>query len=233
MTLLLGFALTAAVFISAMGLENTHLYFNLHSLILVAGGTATIFLFSNPWITIKHLYKSFHQFWSPDESYDQLKNKLISLAKNKNTQIQTKNELANYAQDLWLQGVSQDLFVVLLSQRRKEIEQRSVDAIQSLKNLAKYPPALGMAGTVIGMVSLFSSLDGNKQNIGPSLALAMTATFLGLTLANALIMPIADHLQVKHIREKNDLINLYQIILLINQNESSQLVEDEVVLRGA
>ncbi|MBY0316220.1 MAG: MotA/TolQ/ExbB proton channel family protein [Bdellovibrionales bacterium] len=233
MTLLIGFLLTSAVFVFSMGLENTSMYFNLHSFVLVAGGTATIFIFSNPWVTVKHLAKSLMQFWSSDDSFEQIRKELIQLAKNKNKQIKVKNDLVNYAQDLWTQGVTQDLFVVLLSQRRKEIEQRSVDAIQSLKNLAKYPPALGMAGTVIGMVSLFSSLDGSKQNIGPALALAMTATFLGLALANALIMPLSDHLQVRHIREKNDLVNLYQIILLINQNEASQLVEDEVHLRGA
>ncbi|MCC6137386.1 MAG: MotA/TolQ/ExbB proton channel family protein, partial [Bdellovibrionaceae bacterium] len=94
------------------------------------------------------------------------------------------------------------------------------------------PPALGMVGTVIGMVSLFQSLDGNKQSIGPSLALAMTATFLGLVLANALVMPLADRLQLKHTQEKQHLTHIYQILLLIGQNEPQNLVEDEVAKRA-
>ena len=131
-----------------------------------------------------------------------------------------------------MQGISQDLFVVLLSQKRKEIEQRSVDAIQCLKNLAKYPPALGMAGTVMGIVTLFQSLDGGKDKIGPALALAMTATFFGLAIANGIVMPLSDRLQIRHLSQTHYLTNVYQVLLLINQDESSHLIEEEVQYRA-
>ena len=108
-----------------------------------------------------------------------------------------------------------------------EIENETIDAVQAFKNLAKYPPALGMTGTVIGMIGLFTNLQ-DKSQIGSHLATAMTATFLGLVLTNMFISPLADRLQVRHINRKRMFGNVYQILLLINQDEPAQLVQSEL-----
>jgi len=162
-----------------------------------------------------------------------VRDEIEKLTKNKAATFDSKDEMVSYAQTLWAQGVAQDLFVVLISQKKKEIEQRSVDAIQALKNLAKYPPSLGMAGTVMGIVTLFQALDGAKEKIGPGLAMAMTATFFGLIIANAIIMPLSDRLQVKHIDSNRYLQSIYQILLLINQGEAAELINEEVGLRAS
>lgn len=229
----IGLILTSVVFVLSVGLENLSLYYNYHSLLIVLGGTATIFLFTTPTGVIKNLFRETFHLFKPTKNWEIIKNNLVQVSKSKTANSKTDNELIDYAQELWSQGVAADLFVVLLSQKKRELEQRSVNSIQSLKNLAKYPPALGMAGTVMGIVSLFQSLDAGKDKIGPALALAMTATFFGLVIANALVMPLADRLQVKHIEDKNYLLHIYQILLLINQNEAQQLIEEEILQRGA
>lgn len=233
MSLPIGAILTFLVFIFSMGVENLGLYFNWHSLLLVGGGTAAIFAFSTPSSVLFGFWKEVAELFKRSVQFTEVKEALVSLSKNKNLTLNSKEELINYAQDLWSQGTSQDLFVVLLSQKRKEIEQRSVDSIQSLKNLAKYPPALGMAGTVMGIVTLFQSLDSNKSGIGPALAMALTATFFGLAIANGIVMPISDRLQVRHLARSRFLEQVYQVLLLINQEEASGLIEEEVRLRGA
>lgn len=229
----IGFLATIAVFLFSMGISNLHLYFNFHSFLLVCGGTVAILFFSNPLKTLQHLGREIVKLFAPVHSFNDVQGDLKKLAADKNASVASKDEMITYAQDLWSQGLAADLFVVLLSQKRQEIEQRSVDAIQCLKNLAKYPPALGMAGTVMGIVTLFQTLEANKSKMGPALALAMTATFFGLAIANAVVMPLSDRLQVKHIEEKNYLKNVYQVLLLINQDEASYLVEDEVGQRAA
>lgn len=229
----IGAVLTFIIFIVSMGFDSLGLYLNLHSLVLVAGGTVTIFAFSTPTNVLSGLGREVMQLFQKGKSFADARASLIELTKNKNKEIPGADELLLYAQDLWSQGIDQDLFVVLLSQKRKEIDQRSVDAIQSLKNLAKYPPALGMAGTVMGIVTLFQSLESNKDQIGPSLAMALTATFFGLAIANAIIMPLSDRLQVRHLAQSRYLEQVYQVLLLINQEEASQLIQEEVQLRGA
>ncbi len=233
MSLPFGIILTIAVFAISMGKDNLPLYFNFHSFVLVGLGTVGILFFSNPLLVLKNLLKDIRDLFKKNYDFTDTQKELNQLAKNKTQATTSPDELIRYAQDLWSQGVNQDLFVVLLSQKRKEIEQRSVDAIQSLKNLAKYPPALGMAGTVMGIVTLFQSLDTNKDKIGPALAMALTATFFGLAIANVIVMPLSDRLQIQHIAHKNYLQNVYQILLLINQDEASSLIEDEVNQRAA
>lgn len=229
----IGAILTAIVFILSMGIDSIGLYFNFHSFLLVGGGTVTIMLFSSPNSVIKNLGREVMKLFKPQMTLAVTREDLLALASNRDYSITSKDELLAYAQDLWMQGISQDLFVVLLSQKRKEIEQRAVDSIQCLKNLAKYPPALGMAGTVMGIVSLFQALETSKNNIGPALAMALTATFFGLAIANGIVMPLADRLQIILISQKQYLQNVYQVLLLINQEEASNLIEDEVRLRAA
>lgn len=232
MSLPIGFLMTLGVFIFSIGYTDMALYFNLHSALIVGGGTIAILLFSTPTQVLQNLKREVASLFKKQDRLDLVQADLIKLAKNKNLELKSKEELITYAQDLWSQGIEQDLFVVLLSQKRAEIEQRSVDVIQTLKNLAKYPPALGMAGTVIGIVSLFRTLGGDKLKIGPALALALTATFFGLAVANAIVMPLADRLQVKHISQRQYLQNVYQLLLLISQDEATHLIEDEVEQRA-
>lgn len=229
----IGAILTFLVFLFSMGFANLGLYFNFHSALLVGGGTVTILLFSCPNTVLKHLIREVKSLFATNKTFKDIQTDLAALSKSKESPVPSGDELVAYAQDLWTQGISQDLFVVLLSQKRKEIEQRSVDAIQCLKNLAKYPPALGMAGTVMGIVTLFQSLEGAKDKIGPSLAMALTATFFGLAIANGIVMPLADRLQIRHIAQNHYLMNVYQVLLLINQDEASHLIEEEVKLRAA
>lgn len=233
MTLPLGIFFITGLIVYAMGVESLSDYLNDHAVAIVVGGTLAVFFFSNPWFVFKHLFKDLKGLLSNKNQLYVIQSALAELAKNKSVQVNVQDELVNYAQDLWKQGVSQDLFIVLLSQKKQEIEQRSIGAIQSLKNLAKYPPALGMAGTVIGVVTLFQSLGSEKEKLGASLALAMTATFLGLVVSNAMIMPLADRLQIMHTYQKQYLQNVYQIMLLINQNEFSELIEEEVNSRAS
>lgn len=232
-TLPLGAIFTIAIFILSMGIGNLPLYFNLHSAILVGGGTVAILFFSTPLSVLGQLGRELKVLFKQVPHFSFVKDELTKIAQNKNATVTTTDELTNYARELWMQGVSQDLFVVLLSQKKMEIEKRSVDAIQCLKNLAKYPPALGMAGTVMGIVTLFQDLEGGKGKIGPALALALTATFFGLAIANAIVMPLSDRLQVRHLALKHYLSNVYQVLLLINQEEAAELIQEEVHLRAS
>lgn len=59
--------------------------------------------------------------------------------------------------------------------------------------LADAAPACGMAGTVIGLIGMFSAM-ADPARIGPAMALALLTTLHGLLLANAIAAPIANRL---------------------------------------
>ena len=57
-------------------------------------------------------------------------------------------------------------------------------------------PAMGMIGTLIGLVQMLSSMEDPKS-IGPSMAVALLTTLYGAIIANAVAIPIAEKLKLR------------------------------------
>lgn len=230
----LGFISMAFLIYLSVDSGSWSMYLNKHAVLIVIGGTFALLAFTTPISCLKSLFKSLAELFQKERRIDEYMAEFKALSSTKRLAGKSKNALINHAADLWEQGISADLFVVLISQKRSELEERYLDAVQSLRNLAKYPPALGMTGTVIGMVALFQNLGSDTQSgIGPALALAMTATFFGLIMANGIVQPLADRLHVKYLQNKRLYKNIYQILILINHGEAESIVSDEVTDRAA
>lgn len=60
-------------------------------------------------------------------------------------------------------------------------------------SVADAAPALGMAGTIIGLVGMFAAMD-DPAALGPSMALALLTTFYGVVIANMIAAPVAARL---------------------------------------
>ncbi|MFB0873108.1 MULTISPECIES: MotA/TolQ/ExbB proton channel family protein [unclassified Sphingobium] len=60
-------------------------------------------------------------------------------------------------------------------------------------SIADAAPALGMAGTIIGLVGMFAAMD-DPAALGPSMALALLTTFYGVVIANMIAAPITARL---------------------------------------
>lgn len=234
-SLRLGFVGMIAVIVMAIAGGNVKALLNLHSFIIVVLGTVCVFAIASPFKSIKnvmHALRSMKRIEKEDHTIDQA---LIGLSKNRAfSKVKDSHPLIEYAFSLWEQGVDHQTTGELITQKLEELNAESKDVVITLKNLAKYPPALGMTGTVIGMVSLFSNLTAeSRANIGPSIAFAMTATFYGLVLANALIMPLADRLLVSHQVKMKMNEKVYRIIMLIHEDKPKSLIEDEVYAKTA
>lgn len=67
--------------------------------------------------------------------------------------------------------------------------------VDVLRTLAKYPPAFGMIGTVIGLVALLQGLatESGIEKIGPNMAVALITTLYGLLLANFIFLPMSEN----------------------------------------
>ncbi|MCW2366127.1 chemotaxis protein MotA [Sphingobium sp. B7D2B] len=66
--------------------------------------------------------------------------------------------------------------------------------------LADAAPAVGMAGTIVGLIGMFAQMS-DPAAIGPFMALALMTTLHGLILANAIAGPIANRLSALSERE--------------------------------
>lgn len=231
-SLIVGFiSLVMIVVVSIKGDVGT--YLQAHSILIVLGGTSGILLLSTPNTVLKALWRSLLGMFKTDISFANLTSDLGALAKKKSAISASAHPLIQYALQLWESGTDNDLFIPLLSQRRRELEVREMEAVFALKNLSKYPPTLGMVGTVMGMITLFANLDTAKDKIGSSLSIAMTATLMGLILANMVISPLADRLHVRQVSQQRLLDHVYEILLLIHRGEPASLIGEEMKDRAA
>lgn len=73
-------------------------------------------------------------------------------------------------------------------------------AIAWWNTIADTAPAMGMAGTIMGLVSMFMAMS-DPSAVGPGMALALLTTFYGLILANVIAAPIASRLAQLSARE--------------------------------
>ena len=69
------------------------------------------------------------------------------------------------------------------------------------KGLADVAPAMGMIGTLVGLVAMLSNMDDPKS-IGPAMAVALLTTLYGAFLANVICLPIAAKLENRKEEEK-------------------------------
>ena len=70
------------------------------------------------------------------------------------------------------------------------------------RGIGESAPALGMLGTLVGLVQMLSKLD-DPASIGPAMAVAMLTTFYGALIANLIALPIADKLARKTREDQN------------------------------
>ncbi|MDL2313424.1 MotA/TolQ/ExbB proton channel family protein [Desulfovibrio sp. OttesenSCG-928-C14] len=73
-------------------------------------------------------------------------------------------------------------------------ESRNEVGVDLLNALASYAPALGLIGTVVGLVRMLSSMT-DPSSIGPAMAIALLTTFYGAMLANLVFLPLCGKLR--------------------------------------
>lgn len=82
----------------------------------------------------------------------------------------------------------------LLRHRRCARIERHVGAADVWSGAAEVAPAMGMIGTLIGLVGMFVKMQ-DPGAIGASMAVALLATLYGALLANLVAMPVAARLR--------------------------------------
>jgi chemotaxis protein MotA len=102
----------------------------------------------------------------------------------------------------------------------------------AIRSLAKYPPAFGLVGTVLGLVSLMRAISQgtNSSEAGLRMAVALVATLYGLLTANLFLNPAGERVSVHTAEEKKAAEIAMQAVLLAA--DSVSLLEAQEVLNS-
>ena len=85
-------------------------------------------------------------------------------------------------------------------------------------------PAMGMIGTLIGLVAMLSNMDDPKS-IGPAMAVALLTTLYGAMLANMVAIPFADKLKVRAGEEEMIKSMAMDAVLAIQAGQNPRVIE--------
>lgn len=103
------------------------------------------------------------------------------------------NEFMQKGITLCVDGHDPVLVQKMLDSEVKQMLQRHENGIRMFTNMATMAPAMGMIGTLVGLVQMLSNMS-DPAAIGPAMAVALLTTLYGAIIANAFAQPIADKL---------------------------------------
>lgn len=92
------------------------------------------------------------------------------------------------------------------------------------KNMGDVAPAMGMIGTLIGLVAMLSNMDDPKA-IGPAMAVALLTTLYGAFFANVVCLPMAIKLNNRAEEEKINQSLVLDGIVGIADGQNPRVIE--------
>lgn len=219
----LGFAIGIAVVLWSIftEMEDPTIFGNLHGIVIVFGGTLAAALVC---FKVSHLLNMIKVFFrqlggSQFKQTQDIIKEIAELAEiNHNTESieselpNVRNHFLRECLELIVEGsLNEDEFVEVLEMRLEAQEEKYSSEEQTFKAISKFPPAFGLIGATMGMIGLLQGLGSPDafEKLGPTMSVALTATFWGLTLANLFLIPIGENL---HLASQYDLSQRRMIV---------------------
>lgn len=185
------------------GFPDLGLFFNEHALILVFGGTLAVALMSYPMGSFLEMGDFLFYGFLLKEKNDLVLNVRNFLIGAHQIKVEGRNVNTLTFQHLFskdaLRLVADGHYSIedthaILSAVRESFHKRYNEQAKILSNLSKFPPALGLLGASTGMIKMMMNLgNGGAAAIGAAMAIALTATFWGIGVANFVLLPLADY----------------------------------------
>jgi chemotaxis protein MotA len=115
--------------------------------------------------------------------------------------IQVSDAFLRMGVAFMVDGHDADTVRSLLQRENVLAASRLERSAQVFKALADVAPALGMVGTLLGLVAMLGNLS-DPSALGPAMAIAILTTLYGALIANVIALPICEKLQLIREHEK-------------------------------
>jgi chemotaxis protein MotA len=204
---ILGLAGGLLLVVIAIGLGGSaSAFFNLPGLIIVVGGTIAVttvcFTMADVGRTIAIIGSTFvaRDRNPEDVAYTMLelsdfarKHGVLRL-QGQPLQRFAKEPLLFKALSMLVEGLPEKDIADILNENLAATTARVQRSANVLRKAAEISPAMGLIGTLIGLVQMLGNLS-DPSVIGPAMAVALLTTFYGVVLANMVFNPLAAKLE--------------------------------------
>ena len=120
-------------------------------------------------------------------------------------------------------GHEPDLVKKVLGQEIDLEIDRNAQGENVFRAIGDVAPAMGMIGTLIGLVQMLSNMDDPKK-IGPAMAVALLTTLYGAVIANAVALPMADKLANRNSEERLNKTLILEGLLSIQEGLNPRVI---------
>jgi chemotaxis protein MotA len=208
------------------------LFFNVPSLLIVIGGT---FMTTLMQVSLGDFLGSFgiamKAFFYKTDDPKKLIEEAVQLAdvarKNGLLALEGQeigNDFLKQGVNLCVDGHDPALVNKLLTKDIDLTIQRHDVGQRMFKNMAAMAPAMGMIGTLVGLVQMLANMS-DPSSIGPAMAVALLTTLYGAVIANVFAQPIADKLARASAMEQTNKSLIIETISGIQEGMNPRVLE--------
>ncbi len=115
----------------------------------------------------------------------------------------------------------------MLEREIEYVMERHDKGAEIFSTFGAYSPAMGMIGTLIGLVQMLQTMD-DPSTIGPAMAVALLTTFYGAIIANVIAIPIAGKLKLRSASEVLNKTLVTEGMKAILEGENPRLMEQRL-----
>ncbi len=224
------------IIISIMMGSPLSTFINIPGITVVVGGTvmATLIMQKLP-VVLGSMSIAMNAFFDKTEPPQQLIKQIVKMAgkARKGGLLALENEkvknpyLARGVR-MAVDGIDPAEIINTLKIESESLLNRHETGHKVFKFMGATAPAMGMIGTLIGLVQMLRSLD-DPSSIGPAMAVALLTTFYGAVLAFLIFNPIAEKLEDRTKQEEMQIDIILHGIDGITKGLNQSILEDKLV----
>lgn len=180
-------------------------FFNLPSFLIVILGTMAVTSISYSWTEFKNAGNIIaNSFFQQKQSTSVMARQLLDIAVHAKQKgllsiAKAESELKKdphlfKAAQIVTDGYAAPDIERILAQDLDALVERHRRSASILRRGAEISPAMGLIGTLIGLVQMLANLQ-DPETIGPAMAVALLTTFYGAILGTAVLSPMAAKLE--------------------------------------
>jgi len=213
------------------------LFVNIPALMIVVGGTLGATMINYPLRDVFGVFNVVKKaLFARNISVTELIKKFVVFAQKSRKEgiLALENEIKEVNDDFLKKGV-QLAIDGLEPQEISDILETEVEFVRGrhqlgaeiFSTMGTFSPALGMIGTLIGLVQMLQTMD-DPSRIGPAMAVALLTTFYGSIMANIVCLPISGKLKTRSKEEVLTKEMAIQGIVSLSNGDNPRILEQKL-----
>jgi chemotaxis protein MotA len=213
------------------------LFINIPALMIVVGGTLGATMINYPLRDVFGVFKVVKKaLFARNTSVAELIKRFMAFAQKSRKEgilaleaeiKEVNDEFLKKGVQLAIDGLEPQEINDILETEVEFVRSRHQLGAEIFSTMGTFSPALGMIGTLIGLVQMLQTMD-DPSKVGPAMAIALLTTFYGSIIANIVCLPISGKLRTRSKEEVLTKEMAIQGIVSLSNGDNPRILEQKL-----